>query len=155
MQKICTTCKVEQPLENYSKCRKSPMGRRAKCNPCRKEYRAANASRISASKKKCYEAKKDQYQARHSAYKKANKGKINANTKAYKVAKKGQTPDMSQMEKSMIEAMYWMASVLGRSCGESFHIDHITPISKGGLHNFENLQILSAEENLKKGNRID
>ena len=47
-----------------------------------------------------------------------------------------------------------MARILGNSCGEKFHVDHIHPISKGGLHVFDNLQILSAEENLKKGSSI-
>ena len=32
-------------------------------------------------------------------------------------------------------------------------IDHITPRSKGGGNDNQNLQVLSKEENLKKGNR--
>ena len=34
-----------------------------------------------------------------------------------------------------------------------FHIDHIKPMSKGGLTTLENLQLLSREENWRKGNK--
>ena len=35
------------------------------------------------------------------------------------------------------------------------HMDHIVPISKGGLTIWDNLQTLCAECNLKKGNKIE
>jgi 5-methylcytosine-specific restriction endonuclease McrA len=31
------------------------------------------------------------------------------------------------------------------------HVDHIRPLSKGGAHHQDNLQIISARENLEKG----
>ena len=34
-------------------------------------------------------------------------------------------------------------------------IDHITPKSKGGSNSYSNAQVLSKEENLRKGNRIE
>ena len=37
----------------------------------------------------------------------------------------------------------------------AYHVDHITPLAKGGAHHPDNLQILSAEENLKKGVKLD
>jgi len=40
------------------------------------------------------------------------------------------------------------------NCPEGHHVDHIHPLSKGGLHHQDNLQYLTAEENLRKGNRI-
>jgi hypothetical protein len=41
-----------------------------------------------------------------------------------------------------------------KSCPNGWHVDHIYPISKGGLHCCANLQHLSAEDNLKKGANI-
>jgi len=34
-----------------------------------------------------------------------------------------------------------------------FHIDHIKPISKGGTHTLDNIQLTTPEENLKKGSK--
>jgi len=41
-----------------------------------------------------------------------------------------------------------------RKAGFDVHLDHIIPISKGGLHIPENLQIIHAEDNRKKSNKI-
>lgn len=34
------------------------------------------------------------------------------------------------------------------------HVDHIVPLARGGLHVFENLQLLSGRENVAKGTRL-
>ena len=34
------------------------------------------------------------------------------------------------------------------------HVDHIVPLAKGGSHHQDNLQIISARENLEKGVRL-
>jgi len=43
-----------------------------------------------------------------------------------------------------------------KQCPEGFHVDHIYPLKSNymcGLHVENNLQIISASENTKKGNR--
>lgn len=57
-------------------------------------------------------------------------------------------------EKRLIEALYAKATQLEAETGIKYHVDHIIPISRGGKHQYLNLQILTAEENLAKGNRI-
>jgi 5-methylcytosine-specific restriction endonuclease McrA len=37
----------------------------------------------------------------------------------------------------------------------AFHIDHVVPLSKGGLHKYENVQIAHPLCNIKKGARIE
>lgn len=37
------------------------------------------------------------------------------------------------------------------SLGEPFHVDHVIPVSKGGRHVHENLQVIPAIDNLRKG----
>ena len=39
-------------------------------------------------------------------------------------------------------------------CPKGYEVDHIIPISKGGLHHEDNLQYLTISENRRKGNRM-
>lgn len=41
-----------------------------------------------------------------------------------------------------------------RNCPKGYHVDHIIPISKGGLHHEDNLQYLTPHENRSKGDKI-
>ena len=40
------------------------------------------------------------------------------------------------------------------NCPEGYEVDHIIPLSKGGLHHQDNLQYLTADENRRKGSKI-
>lgn len=37
------------------------------------------------------------------------------------------------------------------SLGDCFHVDHVQPLSKGGMHTSNNLQVIPAIDNLRKG----
>lgn len=40
------------------------------------------------------------------------------------------------------------------NCPEGYEVDHIIPISKGGLHTLDNLQYLTRTENRRKSNKL-
>jgi hypothetical protein len=40
------------------------------------------------------------------------------------------------------------------NCPEGYEVDHIVPLSKGGLHHEDNLQYLTVSENRQKGNKL-
>lgn len=42
-----------------------------------------------------------------------------------------------------------------KNCPDGYEVDHIRPLSKGGLHHEDNLQYLTVNENRKKGNKIN
>lgn len=54
-------------------------------------------------------------------------------------------------ENSKIESFYKLRDWLTEITGIEHHVDHIVPLSKGGTHTSDNLQVLKAKDNLKKG----
>jgi 5-methylcytosine-specific restriction endonuclease McrA len=40
------------------------------------------------------------------------------------------------------------------SLGDEFHVDHIIPLSRGGQHTFQNLRVIPAIDNLRKGSNF-
>lgn len=52
------------------------------------------------------------------------------------------------------EVFYDTAKFLESITNNKYHVDHITPLSKGGKHLPWNLQVLTAEENLTKSNKL-
>lgn len=54
-------------------------------------------------------------------------------------------------ENAKIEYFYQLRDWLIEVTGIEHHVDHIKPLSKGGTHSSDNLQVLTATDNLKKG----
>jgi len=63
----------------------------------------------------------------------------------YMAKKKNQTP---------IDANIPAIKEFYLNCPIGYEVDHIHPLSKGGLHTLENLQYLTIHENRKKSNKI-
>ncbi len=65
-----------------------------------------------------------------------------------------QTPQLSNKEYNDIQKIYKTRDALNLKAGFiKYHVDHIRPLSKGGSHQLENLRIVTAEFNLKKGSK--
>ena len=65
------------------------------------------------------------------------------------------TPEWADMKK--IAGVYTGAKMLEDLLGLKFHVDHIIPLQGEnvcGLHIWENLQVLEASLNIKKGNKL-
>lgn len=71
----------------------------------------------------------------------------------YNDMKRAQTPNLTKDQRQKIEALYSSARSLTEATGIQHHVDHIRPVSKGGLHVPENLRVVTATENLKKSNK--
>ena len=57
---------------------------------------------------------------------------------------------LTQFERIRIHMRYAAACYLTKATGIAYEVDHIQPISEGGLHHPDNLQILTAQANRKK-----
>lgn len=96
------------------------------------------------SKNTCKNCKSDYFKD----YYKENKGRIIAKSAARNALLKNAIPKWANLSK--IKEIY-------DNCPEGYHVDHIIPLQGEnicGLHIETNLQYLTAEENLKKGNKF-
>lgn len=59
--------------------------------------------------------------------------------------------ELTPGEKKRIGQIYAEARRLTMETGISHHVDHIKPLAAGGEHHPDNLRVITAEENLKKG----
>lgn len=66
-------------------------------------------------------------------------------TRRYYARRTNQTPHDADLK--AIQEFYL-------NCPDGYEVDHIIPISRGGLHSIENLQYLTPEENKRKGNKL-
>ena len=77
---------------------------------------------------------------------------INAKTYRYRSRKRTQMPDDADHQK--ILEFYKEAERLTEETGIVYSVDHIIPLSKGGLHHQDNLQVITLSENSRKGNKL-
>lgn len=75
-----------------------------------------------------------------------NKDKCNASTAMYKARKRKQTSPTANL--NLIHFYYTVSVTM-----KDYEVDHIKPLSKGGLHHEDNLQLLPRHLNLSKSNK--
>lgn len=149
------------------------QGNKEKLAEQSKAYRAKNAHRLRQEHKTWYEANRERlstlrklrYQETKEAsreyslkFKKENRAYYNAVGRLRSLKKKNATPKWLTTEHlEQMHFKYMLADLAAFETGIAHHVDHIIPImgrTVCGLHVPWNLQVLTQEENLKKGNRI-
>lgn len=122
-------------------------------------YRAENRDEIQAKKRRHRIENREQILAKQKAWKAANKGKVLANVAFRKARKRQATPPWLTVEqRRQMRDLYETAEIFRANMNDDFHVDHIIPINHPlvcGLHVPWNLQILTAADNLRKGNNVE
>lgn len=165
--KHCKYCNTTKPVTEFHKSKVEKYGVRGKCKQCTKDY---NASRYQNTREERLQWQYDYYQENSEAVKEYNREHYkryyplnkpkyySKNAKRRAIAKQA-TPEWANLQ--YIEDLYANAAEaneLFKDIGIKFHVDHIVPLNSPvvcGLHVEDNLQILTAEENLAKSNKFD
>jgi len=94
-----------------------------------------------------------------SKWQKNNKGKVNANTRKRQAAKLQRTPKwLSDFDLLKMQCFYQLAAMYSKESGQQWHVDHIVPLqgkTVSGLHVPWNLQVIPANENIRKSNKYE
>ena len=168
--KKCSKCKKEyQPTKKFFNTSGSTKdGLRPDCKICRSKYyrkyykeqkkkdpeflKKASKLELKLYHEKMKDPKfRELFRQKSIKYRKNNPDKINALSMKRKAHKLNQTPCMSQEEKEQISDIYKKSGELG----PDWQVDHIKPLSKGGLHHPDNLQIVTKQYNLKKRAKLN
>lgn len=132
--KTCITCQVEKPLtrEFFHFQRDKASGFRSKCIECRRKHHSDNKE----------EKNKKQRHYYKNVYYPQNRSKVLRHNDKRRVERLNSMPDYANEE--LIERIY-------KNCPKGYHVDHMVPIAKGGLHMESNLCYLPAKVNSSKG----
>lgn len=170
--KICSKCNKPFPAttEFFHKQKNGKFGLFAECKVCfnksrREHYRnnrekrtivikkwqENNKERITIHDAEYYRNNKNKIDAYNAKWRKANPDKVNAATAKRRALKLNQTPELTDSEDKQIKLIYKRSQELG----SDWQVDHRIPISKGGQHHPDNLQIVTASYNLQKSDKLN
>lgn len=143
---------------------------RGTCIECERDYREANRESARRYRRKYHETKHERVLENKRNYreanreiereitrkwKKANPAKVCAYDAARRARKRNAIPDNMPGIHEAFAVARALANRLEELHGFPFHVDHIIPLALGGHHEPSNWQIISAEDNHRKGARAD
>ena len=145
--KTCKKCNKEQNLNNFYKQARNKDGLFHECKNCCKEQRNKRYKDNPQEMKKQW---KQWYQKRKQYY--ITKGHLRA-----KGVRQAKPKWLTDDHLFMIAEIYELRDLRSQLTGVVHHVDHIVPLRGQnccGLHVPWNLQVIPAQDNLKKSNRL-
>lgn len=161
--KKCSTCKIEKSLDCFGKDKRSKSGLRSQCKECEKKYRINGEKNRDLIKKHAYakryrESHKEKERERLEKWKRENPDKYKAyktTVKTFRRMKISEADrDITLLE--LFDRDKGICQICGKRCdyhdyelrdkvfiAGNFYpsIDHIKPLSKGGSHTWDNVQL--------------
>jgi hypothetical protein len=123
-----------------------------------KRWREENADKIVEKNASWNAANEEKWLAISRGWKKRNKAHVRFLHAKRRAALLQRTPPwLTEDDFAQMQAMYDLAAKKSQEDGIVWHVDHIIPLQGktiSGLHVPSNLQLLSATENMRKGNRF-
>ncbi|AFR50019.1 HNH endonuclease [Gordonia sp. KTR9] len=160
--KQCNTCADPLPLDQFAPRADGYRGLNGTCRGCKNDqvadYQRRNPEKVAArvrrwnatNRARSHEIAK-RYRDSHSLAERVRKGHVRA------VARDG---DADRIHPEKLLAHWDIEGIDPARCyytglplGDNWHLDHMTPLSRGGLHRVDNLVPCCASVNMSKGKR--
>ena len=141
--KQCSTCTETKDYTEFYKCDRYKDGHFGQCKFCINEKRKERSESINAKQRKYYRNNKQYY---------ITKGHLRA-----KGVRQAKPKWLTDDHLFMIAEIYELRDLRSQLTGVVHHVDHIVPLRGQnccGLHVPWNLQVIPAQDNLKKSNRL-
>lgn len=124
----------------------------------RKKYHLANKDKVSERSKKWRAANHEKDLANSKEWRKANRAHSNALSSRRRARRRNAIPPALRncpIENKRLIDIVKLRDVVTIVTGIEHHVDHMWPLDADGPHWSGNLQIITAEENLRKGAKVD
>lgn len=170
----CSKCGLEKDQDMFGLYRAHSTGRRPDCRQCRaavaKTWRTGHPEEHKARANEWRKAQPEKFNAIQRAYAERNREARRALCREHQKANRPADAARSAMQRAhqakarpqwassaYIAIFYELAAMESERTGTQVHVDHIYPLNSPlvcGLHVEDNLQLLFAVDNIRKGNRM-
>ena len=155
-------CDLTKPLSEFGVSHTGKLGKKSVCKACcvnyAKEYRKNNSKTLGVKRRKRYIKNIDKERSDNKQWKQSNPDKRAYYDSKRRAAKLQRTPawaDLETIKQVYADCVEINLAAKTAGCTEKFVVDHMIPIQGkfvSGLHIANNLQIITAKENLEKSN---
>ena len=157
-ERPCCACGLVKPLTEFAKHKTGKWGHRSR-NPCSEngasaKWRAANREKHRVLALNWYHANKERQAANHRAWVAANRERANERARRRSAALRNAPVERIDAEE-VFRRDGWICQLCGKPVNRGEQsIDHIRPLSLGGGHTKDNVQLAHRVCNSSKGNRV-
>ena len=144
---VCVECDRQRQRKAYAA---SPEKRIAQSAAWRK----ANPEKAREQKAKYLKANPEKRREFNATYVKKHPGRDAQAKGRRRVRRAGTSVALTPHQQHQVNQIYLLMRRLTLATGTQYHVDHYIPVTKGGSHAPENLWVIPAEQNKRKGSKL-